>query len=80
MFLYGMHSKERMPKGQMAKINGKNVEVCGATVESYLIASGYEIARVAVERNGSILPKAEYAATVIEQSDTLEIVGFVGGG
>ena len=36
--------------------------------------------RVAVERNGAIVPRAEFAATVLEAGDRLEIVRFVGGG
>ena len=34
----------------------------------------------AVELNEEILPKAEYAETVLKDGDVLEIVNFVGGG
>lgn len=64
----------------MAKINGKTVETNGATVESYLAEAGFDKSRVAVELNGSILPRSEYGGRVIAESDVLEIVGFVGGG
>ncbi|MDE7226559.1 MAG: sulfur carrier protein ThiS, partial [Ruminococcus sp.] len=30
--------------------------------------------------NGNIVPKKEYETTVLENGDSLEIVGFVGGG
>jgi thiamine biosynthesis protein ThiS len=35
---------------------------------------------VVVERNGSILSRSEFAETIIEPGDVLEIVHFVGGG
>lgn len=50
------------------------------TVQEYLEENGYQIARVAMERNGGILPKASFAETMLEDGDTLEIVSFVGGG
>ena len=50
------------------------------TVQEYLEENGYQIARVAMERHGSILPKASFAETMLEDGDTLEIVSFVGGG
>ena len=36
--------------------------------------------RLAVERNGNIVPRARYGETVLEDGDVLEIVRFVGGG
>jgi len=36
--------------------------------------------RVAVERNLSLVRKAEFAETVLSEGDRLEIVTFVGGG
>ena len=36
--------------------------------------------RIAVERNGVIVPRSRYADTPIAPGDTLEIVGAVGGG
>jgi sulfur carrier protein len=36
--------------------------------------------RVAIERNGEIVPRAEWAATRLADGDRLEIVHFVGGG
>ena len=35
---------------------------------------------IAVQRNGEIVPKGEYANVILSDSDTLEIVAFVGGG
>lgn len=36
--------------------------------------------RIAVERNGEIVPKSTFAAVVLHEADVLEIVGAVGGG
>ena len=36
--------------------------------------------RVAVERNLEIVPRARWDATLIQASDQLEVVHFVGGG
>jgi len=37
-------------------------------------------ARVAVERNGAIVPRAEYDRSPVVEGDDLEIVTLVGGG
>ncbi len=36
--------------------------------------------RIAVERNGVIVPRSRYADTPVGAGDSLEIVGAVGGG
>jgi len=36
--------------------------------------------RIAVERNGAIVPRSRYAETSVAPGDKLEIVGAVGGG
>jgi sulfur carrier protein len=36
--------------------------------------------RIAVERNGEIVPRSRYADTPVAAGDHLEIVGAVGGG
>lgn len=64
----------------MAKINGKQVDTGGKSLAEYLKAAGYDVKRVAVELNGDILPKADYEKTMLTDSDSLEIVSFVGGG
>lgn len=64
----------------MVKINGKLFDSEGETIGAYLEKNGYQRSRVAVERNGEILPKAEYENTVLKDGDSIEIVSFVGGG
>jgi sulfur carrier protein len=36
--------------------------------------------RVAVERNGEIVPRSRFADTALSDGDSVEIVRFVGGG
>ncbi len=62
-------------------VNGAAREVGeGATVLDLLTEMGRHPRTVAVERNGEILPRERYPATVLKDGDRLEIVGFVSGG
>ena len=36
--------------------------------------------RIALERNGEIVPRSQFASQSLEDGDTLEIVAAVGGG
>jgi thiamine biosynthesis protein ThiS len=36
--------------------------------------------RIAVEINRQVVPKSEYAATILHAGDEVEIINFVGGG
>jgi sulfur carrier protein len=36
--------------------------------------------RIALERNGEIVPRSRFASQTLEDGDTLEIVAAVGGG
>jgi sulfur carrier protein len=65
----------------MVRVNGENVEnIEGKTIAQYLVEAGFDSRRVAVERNGAIVPKAGYEEVIISEADTLEVVSFVGGG
>lgn len=61
-------------------INGESREVPAGTVLALLQTLGIDPARVAVELNRDILPKAEYGTRQLQDGDLLEIVQFVGGG
>ncbi len=50
------------------------------TVASLLAQLGYANKRVAVERNGDIVPKSQHAQTALSDGDQIEIVVAVGGG
>ena len=64
----------------MVKINGESFELAGRTIAEYLAGTTYDVKRIAVERNGEIVPKVQYAETILADGDTLEVVSFVGGG
>ena len=64
----------------MVIINGQSVDAAGKTVAQYIAEAGYNAARIAVELNESIVPKAKYAETVLADGDVVEVVNFVGGG
>lgn len=61
-------------------VNGKIVGQEERNLKQLLQTLGYDLARIAVERNGQIVPRAEYAETVLDMQDELEVVSFVGGG
>ena len=50
------------------------------TVKDLLAARQLLGKRVAVERNGEIVPRSQHATTALESGDRLEIVVAVGGG
>ena len=63
------------------KVNGKQQALSAqVSLTQYLKENGYNGKRVAVERNGEIIPKAKFQDTILSDADTLEIVHFVGGG
>lgn len=64
----------------MVKVNGAELDLAGRTLSDCLTEAGFNLARVAVERNGAIVPKGRYGDTVLADGDNLEVVGFVGGG
>lgn len=64
----------------MVRINGREFSAEGQLLADWLLANNYNLARIAVEKNGEIVPKAQYQSTVLQAGDSLEIVSFVGGG
>ena len=62
-------------------INGKPVALPAAISLSELLEQqGYKATQVAVECNGCIVRRSDYASTRLTDADNLEIVSFVGGG
>ncbi len=62
-------------------INGEPQQLAAATtVAALLEARGLAEKRVAVERNGEIVPKSRHAETLLASGDQIEIVVAVGGG
>jgi sulfur carrier protein len=50
------------------------------TVAELVEFLGYAGKRIAVERNGGIVPRGSHAETVLAEGDRIEIVVAVGGG
>ena len=62
-------------------VNGEQRSVDAAlSVAELLRGMGLEGKRLAVERNGEIVPKSAHAATPLAEGDRIEIVVAVGGG
>ena len=62
-------------------VNGHTREVPHATTVAQLLTKLDTAGkRVAVERNGQIVPKSEHGSTKLSSGDRLEIVIAVGGG
>lgn len=64
----------------MVKINGESFDIDGKTLSEYLETTNYDSKRIAVERNGDIVPKSKYSETLLSDGDCVEVVSFVGGG
>ncbi|WP_144631209.1 sulfur carrier protein ThiS [Bordetella genomosp. 13] len=62
-------------------LNGEARQLPASTTVIGLLESlGYAGKRVAVERNGDIVPKSQHAQTALADGDQVEIVVAVGGG
>ncbi len=64
----------------MVTINGTAQNAAGMVLLDCLTGAGYSLGRIAVARNGEIVPKAQYDKVILEDGDTVEVVSFVGGG
>ncbi|WP_442593239.1 sulfur carrier protein ThiS [Parapusillimonas sp. JC17] len=62
-------------------LNGKPLQLDQINTVAGLVQHlGYQDKRIAVERNGDIVPKSQHASTPIADNDEIEIVVAVGGG
>lgn len=65
----------------MIRVNGENQENFEQkSLLELLTALNYDTARIAVEKNGEIIPKSKYDTTILSENDLIEVVTFVGGG
>lgn len=63
------------------QVNGETRELPdNLTVTGLLEELGYADKRVAVERNGELVPKSLHAETTVNDGDRVEIVQAIGGG
>lgn len=62
-------------------VNGEDVEIPrGTVVLDVLVSRGYDPARVAVEIDGAVCPRAEVPSRRVLGGERMEVVSFVGGG
>jgi len=62
-------------------VNGKEIVLQKEiSVMDFLKKEGYDAIKVAVEKNGDIIPKKNFEAEMLSDIDKIEIVSFVGGG
>ncbi len=62
-------------------INGQSRDVAdGLTISALLDELGYGEKRVAVERNGELVPKSRHGKEQVADGDRIEIVQAIGGG
>ena len=67
--------------GIQVSVNGEAVQVpAGTSLGDLLRKLELDRARVAVEHNRRVVPRAEHAGLLLNHGDQLEIVTFVGGG
>ena len=63
------------------RVNGKEMTLANnQNLLQFLEANGFDVATLAVARNGEIIPKPTYNGVILSDEDTLEVVRFVGGG
>ena len=69
------------PASLSLTVNGEPRRTTGGASVAQLVAEiGLDPAKVAVERNGAIVPRGTLGAVALGDGDVLEIVHFVGGG
>lgn len=63
------------------RLNGEVTDVAeGCTLADLVAAQGLAGKRIAIERNGEIVPRSLHAQCRCEHNDTIEIVHAIGGG
>ena len=62
-------------------LNGEAFEATApATVASLVEQLGWDLRKVAVERNRTIVPRSQHVSTELAEGDEIEVVHFIGGG
>lgn len=62
-------------------LNGQAMKLAAVhTIQDLVAHLGYQDKRIAVERNGDIVPKSQHTQAAIHEGDQIEIVVAVGGG
>lgn len=63
------------------RYNGEPLELAAPfTIADLIAAQGLTGKRIAVERNGEIVPRSQHAHTACAAGDVIEVVHAIGGG
>jgi len=63
------------------RVNGESVILpAGSTLADLIRHQGLTGRRIAIERNGEIVPRSQHAGCLLHDGDQLEIVHAIGGG
>ncbi len=71
---------QRMAATLSLTVNGENLRTLSATIAQLVTELQLAPEKVAVERNGAIVPRSTFGEAPLAEGDVLEIVHFVGGG
>ncbi len=61
-------------------INGQPLEVEAAKLDEAMVKLGFADQRVAVAKNGEFVPQDNWATTILEVGDALEVLAPMQGG
>ncbi len=61
--------------GNLKQLDSENV-----TITALIVTLNLTGKRLAIERNGEIVPRSQFDSVTLRDGDKLEIVGAVGGG
>ena len=62
-------------------VNGELIDLEGSmSIADFLGLQGIGVSAVAVEHNGRLTKREEWASTMLEEDDLLEVVHILGGG
>ncbi len=76
----GIAISQRMAATLSLTVNGENLRTLSATIAQLVTELQLAPEKVAVERNGAIVPRSTFGEAPLAEGDVLEIVHFVGGG
>lgn len=61
-------------------LNGEKFDCIATTLSQLLNEVNAPVRGIAIEQNGSIIPKSTHDSAAIAEGDAIEIVSFIGGG
>ncbi|MDR1326873.1 MAG: sulfur carrier protein ThiS [Heliobacteriaceae bacterium] len=66
---------------KMIRVNGRDVELFeSGTIRDFITERKVTGTMFVIEKNGKIVNKEDYDSEPVNEGDSLELVGFVGGG